>query len=80
MFDLSVIEDGVVHVRGKRIVAVGTRSDVPVPEGADVLAQNFRPGVMERLGFDEPSVRRRNPGITASSPVTRWYSASSMQT
>ena len=37
MDDLSVIEDGVVHVRRNRIVAVGTREEVPVPEGADTL-------------------------------------------
>lgn len=30
---------------------------------ADVMIHNFRPGVMERLGFDYPSVLRLNPGI-----------------
>ena len=30
---------------------------------ADVLIQNFRPGVMERLGLDYESVRRFNPRI-----------------
>ncbi len=30
---------------------------------ADVLIQNFRPGIMERLGFDYESVRRFNPRI-----------------
>lgn len=30
---------------------------------ADVLVENFRPGVMERFGLDYPSVREINPGI-----------------
>jgi crotonobetainyl-CoA:carnitine CoA-transferase CaiB-like acyl-CoA transferase len=30
---------------------------------ADVLIQNFRPGIMERLGFDYESVRQFNPRI-----------------
>ncbi len=37
MHDLSVIDDGVVHVRGNRIQAVGTRVQVPVPDGAQVI-------------------------------------------
>jgi len=30
---------------------------------ADVVIHNFRPGVIERLGFDYESVRRINPGV-----------------
>lgn len=30
---------------------------------ADVLIQNFRPGVMRRLGLDHETVRRTNPGL-----------------
>ncbi len=30
---------------------------------ADVMIQNFRPGIMERLGFDYESVRRFNPRL-----------------
>lgn len=30
---------------------------------ADVMIHNFRPGVMERLGFDYESVRRLNPAV-----------------
>jgi crotonobetainyl-CoA:carnitine CoA-transferase CaiB-like acyl-CoA transferase len=30
---------------------------------ADVFIQNFRPGVAERLGIDEPSLRAVNPGL-----------------
>lgn len=32
-------------------------------EGADVLIENFRPGVMERLGLDYETVREVNPEI-----------------
>ncbi len=50
MHDLSVIDDGVVHVRGNRIVAVGTRTEVPVPEGArvlDVRGKTVMPGLVD---------------------------------
>jgi crotonobetainyl-CoA:carnitine CoA-transferase CaiB-like acyl-CoA transferase len=30
---------------------------------ADVVVENFRPGVMERFGLDEPSIRSANPGV-----------------
>src|SRR6202167_5001149 len=30
---------------------------------ADVLVEGFRPGVLARLGLDEPAVRALNPGI-----------------
>lgn len=30
---------------------------------ADVIIQNFRPGVMERIGLDYPSVQAINPGL-----------------
>ena len=30
---------------------------------ADVIIQNFRPGVVERLGIDEPLIRADNPGV-----------------
>lgn len=32
-------------------------------ERADVLVENFRPGTMQRLGLDEPTVREANPGL-----------------
>jgi CoA:oxalate CoA-transferase len=35
--------------------------------GADVLIQNFRPGVIERLGLDYDSVKKINPGIVYAS-------------
>ena len=55
--------------RGKRSLAIDLKrpeaSDVlwRLMDRADVLVQNLRPGAMERLGFGEPEVRARNPGI-----------------
>jgi len=59
--------------RGKRSVAL----DLARPEGreviydllrgADVLMENFRPGVAERLGLDYEAVRRINPRLIYSS-------------
>jgi len=62
--------DGFVALNaGKHSVAV----DVRTPEGAqavrdlartaDVFIENFRPGVVKRLGLDEPAIRAVNPGI-----------------
>lgn len=55
--------------RGKKSVAL----DLKKPEAAavlwrlidtaDVFAQNYRPGVIERLGFDAETVLKRNPGL-----------------
>ena len=55
--------------RGKRSIAI----DIKQPKGleilrkliarADVLVQNFRPQVMERLGLGEPAMRALNPRL-----------------
>lgn len=55
--------------RGKRSVVC----DLSTPDGltrarrlaqtADVVVENFRPGVMERFGLDEASLRPENPGL-----------------
>jgi crotonobetainyl-CoA:carnitine CoA-transferase CaiB-like acyl-CoA transferase len=55
--------------RGKRSIVL----DLKQPEAvnvlrrliavSDVLVQNFRPGVAERLGFGEPAARAINPGL-----------------
>ncbi len=55
--------------RGKRSIAL----DIKQPKGAevlrkliaraDVLVQNFRPQVMERLGLGEPAMRALNPRL-----------------
>ena len=59
--------------RGKRSLAV----DLQHPEGveivgrlaaeADVVIENYRPGVMERLGLGYDAVRERNPGVVYAS-------------
>ncbi len=46
----------------------------------DVIVENFRPGVMDRLGLDEASVRKLNPtiiyasisGFGQNSPLKNW--------
>src|SRR6201984_1054837 len=67
---------GMRHVctnRNKRSLAL----DLKVPKGreialklidsADVLAENFRPGVMEKLGFGYETTRRRKPSLIYAS-------------
>lgn len=55
--------------RGKKSFLVDLRSEEGVREirrlcdGADVLVENFRPGVMERIGLDYGSLRRTNPAL-----------------
>jgi crotonobetainyl-CoA:carnitine CoA-transferase CaiB-like acyl-CoA transferase len=59
--------------RGKRSIAV----DIQTPEGlaivldlaaqADVVLQNFRPGVMDRLGLGYEAVRKANPDVVYAS-------------
>ena len=59
--------------RGKRALAV----DMTTPEGrevisrliaiSDVLIQNFRPGVMERLGFGYDDLHAAHPGLVYAS-------------
>ena len=63
---------GIGHLamnRNKRSVALDLKTDEGpgvaerIVEEADVLMQNFRPGVMERLGLDYDSVTEINPEI-----------------
>jgi CoA:oxalate CoA-transferase len=49
--------------RGKRSITVNLKS----PEGLDVLVENFRPGVMERLGLSQDVLRDRNPRLIYAS-------------
>lgn len=59
--------------RNKRSVAIDLKSDADkaalreLIRGADVVLQNFRPGVMERLGFGYEAVRAINPRIVYGS-------------
>ena len=41
----------------------GQRQVLSLIENADVLIENFRPGVMKRLGLDYTSVKNKNPGL-----------------
>ena len=55
--------------RGKESLEVDLKSPegrerlLPLIEGADVLVEQFRPGVMERLGLGYGDVSKINPGI-----------------
>lgn len=66
--------------RNKRSVAIDLKSDADraavaeLIRGADVVLQNFRPGVMERLGFGYEAVKALNPKIVYGS-VTGYGSA-----
>lgn len=59
--------------RNKRSVAVDMKSDADraairdLVRGADVVLQNFRPGVMDRLGFGYEAVRAINPKVVYGS-------------
>ena len=55
--------------RGKRSIAIDLKSGeglalvLKLAETADVVVQNFRPGVVERLGVDYQSLRAVNPTL-----------------
>ncbi|GIL01164.1 MAG: CoA transferase [Alphaproteobacteria bacterium] len=55
--------------RNKKSVALDLKSVearahvLDLIDGADVVVSNFRPGVMERMGFGYEELKRRNPGI-----------------
>ena len=59
--------------RNKRGIAVNLRSDegrsilYRLVERADVLVENFRPDVKDRLGFDYPTLNSKNPRIILTS-------------
>lgn len=58
---------------GKKSVTLDLKHDASKPilshllQWADVLVENFRPGVMQRLGLDYDSVSDINPGIVMTS-------------
>lgn len=55
--------------RSKRSIVLNLREErgcailSDLVAGADVFVQNFRPGVIERLGIDEPALRRVQPDL-----------------
>lgn len=55
--------------RNKRSIAVDMKSDdgkaiiYKLAERADIIIENFRPGVMDRLGFGYEEINKRNPRI-----------------
>jgi crotonobetainyl-CoA:carnitine CoA-transferase CaiB-like acyl-CoA transferase len=59
--------------RNKRSIAVdlkdplGKEIFMKLAAGADIVIENFRPGVVKRLGIDYDSVREANPGIIYAS-------------
>jgi len=67
---------GMVHMctnRNKRSVALDLKSPkgraiaLKLIDGADVVAENFRPGVMDKLGFGYDALRRRKPSLIYAS-------------
>jgi crotonobetainyl-CoA:carnitine CoA-transferase CaiB-like acyl-CoA transferase len=61
------------HNRGKRGICVDTNAAegrdlvLELMCGADVVVQNFRPGVVDRLGIGYDAVRARNPRVVYAS-------------
>ena len=69
-------QQGMVHTctnRNKRSVALdlkapqGREIALKLIDGADVVAENFRPGVMEKLGFGCETLFRRKPSLIYAS-------------
>src|SRR5215813_7544864 len=67
---------GMVHIctnRNKRSVALDLKSPqgraiaLKLIDSADVVAENFRPGVMDKLGFGYDALRRRKPSLIYAS-------------
>jgi len=59
--------------RNKRNIAIDLKSDkgreiaLRLVDTADVVAENFRPGVMEKLGFGYEALKKRKPGLIYAS-------------
>ncbi|MEN3792229.1 CoA transferase [Fulvimarina sp. MAC3] len=59
--------------RGKRSVAIdlktpaGLEAALRIAETADVIVENFRPGVATRIGIGYEAVRKRNPAVIYTS-------------
>lgn len=65
--DLSA--DAIVLGRGKKSLCLDLKRDEGrmiarrLAEKADVILENYRPGVVERFGLDYESLRQHNPGL-----------------
>lgn len=72
--------------RGKRSLRVDLKTEgglatvMTLADGADVLVESFRPGVLARLGLDWPRLEQRNPrlvwvslsGYGTEGPCAQW--------
>src|SRR6202049_2588514 len=67
---------GMLHLctnRNKRSIALDLKSPegkeiaFKLVDGADVIAENFRPGVMDKLGFGHAALQRRKPTLIYAS-------------
>src|SRR5436190_1997950 len=67
---------GMLHLctnRNKRSIGLDLKAEagrdiaLKLVDRADVLAENFRPGVMDKLGFGYAQLQRRNPGLIYAS-------------
>jgi crotonobetainyl-CoA:carnitine CoA-transferase CaiB-like acyl-CoA transferase len=67
---------GMLHLcanRNKRNIALDLKSDkgkeiaFKLIDGADVVTENFRPGVMDKLGFGYEALKARKPGLIYAS-------------
>lgn len=68
--------DGMLHLcsnRNKRNIALDLKTEqghaiaLQLTDRADVVAENFRPGVMEKLGFGYDVLKARNPRLVYAS-------------
>ena len=72
-----------ILARGRKSIAVdlknaeGIETVLKLVEGADVLIEGFRPGVMERLGLGPDVCLARNPGLV-SGRMTGWGQTGAM--
>jgi len=70
--------------RGKRSLALDLKNPddlarlMPLIDGADVLVEQFRPGVMDRLGLGYASLAARNPKLVYCA-VTGWGQSGPMK-
>ncbi|HVL70321.1 MAG TPA: CoA transferase [Beijerinckiaceae bacterium] len=74
--DLWIDGQSMLHLcanRNKRSIALDLKSPkgkeiaLRLVDGADVVAENFRPGVMEKLGFGYEALKARNPSLVYAS-------------